>query len=323
MYTAKQQKPQQSRVISHLTDKYVQQLQPWTRGSLNGHNTDVDWTTSSIIGTTVGVKMNAILGPEHLQGGPPKTNVQKDLMNKLPTTPTLPNPSKYIKGHLLNDNVGGPGEEYNLFPITAAANKEHERNIEHNVKEWVNMGKHWVKYNVEVTDINNQITNSQQTTNNFINCKFRCHANVMATDLNGRLYDSDRSVDATITSEYKADSAVERKENLGNFPYITDSNRLNYIPLWSKTKQLPIFDTETMESLAYLFRVNSDKTRQLLLSYKGIGKGTIDALENILEEDYIDYNSFNRTEKMAYTRIINQESLLADIAKLYIDLIEE
>lgn len=318
MYTTKQQKPQQSRVISHLTNKYVQQLQPWTRGKLNGHNTDVDWTIGSINGTVVGLKMNAILGPEHLQGGPPKTNVQNDLMNNLPTTPTLSNPSKYIKGHLLNDNVGGPGEAYNLFPITAAANKEHERSIEHDVKDWVNEKKHWVKYNVEVTDIDNKIS-----TNNFINCKFKCHANVMEAKSDNQLYDSNRSVDAIITSEYQKDSSSEREDGLGNFPAITDIDRQNYIPLWSKTKQLPIFDSETLENLAYLFREHPTATRQLLLSYNGIGKGTIDALENILEEDYIDYNSFDRSAKMAYTRINNQESLLVDIAKLYIDLIEE
>jgi hypothetical protein len=42
---------------------------------------------------------------------------------------------EYIKGHLLNDDLGGPGEELNLFPITAAANRAHNRNVEEVVKD--------------------------------------------------------------------------------------------------------------------------------------------------------------------------------------------
>ena len=105
-----------------------------SREPLEGHRTRVDWETSTILGDTVGVHMKAIIGPEHQQGGPPKTSALKGLMGKLVTNPGESNDNKYIKGHLLNDNVGGPGEAYNLFPITAAANKEHERSIESSVK---------------------------------------------------------------------------------------------------------------------------------------------------------------------------------------------
>ena len=105
-----------------------------SRESLDGHRTRVNWETNTIEGNKVGVKMKALIGPEHRQGGPPKTSALKGLMEKLVTNPSESNDNKYIKGHLLNDNVGGPGEDYNLFPITAAANKEHERSIESSVK---------------------------------------------------------------------------------------------------------------------------------------------------------------------------------------------
>jgi hypothetical protein len=36
----------------------------------------------------------------------------------------------FIKGHLLNADIGGPAEERNLFPITALANGEHKRRVE-------------------------------------------------------------------------------------------------------------------------------------------------------------------------------------------------
>ncbi len=47
--------------------------------------------------------------------------------------------SYYVKGHLLNDNLGGPGNTWeNLTPINRDANKEHQLKFEDKVKEAVN-----------------------------------------------------------------------------------------------------------------------------------------------------------------------------------------
>ncbi|CAA0120147.1 Uncharacterised protein [BD1-7 clade bacterium] len=47
--------------------------------------------------------------------------------------------SLYVKGHLLNDNLGGPGDTWqNLTPITGAANDDHKRNFEKIAKIAVN-----------------------------------------------------------------------------------------------------------------------------------------------------------------------------------------
>ncbi|WP_439538549.1 hypothetical protein [Sphingomonas sp.] len=40
----------------------------------------------------------------------------------------------FIRGHLLNDNLGGVGEVYNLFPITSSANGEHKITAEGKLK---------------------------------------------------------------------------------------------------------------------------------------------------------------------------------------------
>ena len=157
MYTTIQNR-KLSRVIPTRT-KAPLQLVSLSNGTLDGHETMVDWRTDTIGGSTVGVYMKAIVGPEHQQGGPPKLSALKELMGKLVTNPNNSNDKKYIKGHLLNDNVGGPGEAYNLFPITAAANKEHERSIESPVKEWVNQGKHWVNYEVKVEEVDKSLDN--------------------------------------------------------------------------------------------------------------------------------------------------------------------
>lgn len=41
----------------------------------------------------------------------------------------------FIRGHLLNGNLGGVGEVYNLFPITSHANGEHKRTAEGRLKK--------------------------------------------------------------------------------------------------------------------------------------------------------------------------------------------
>ena len=45
----------------------------------------------------------------------------------------------YVKGHLLNDHVGGPARNYNLSPLEATRNKEHEAGIEHYLKHAVRL----------------------------------------------------------------------------------------------------------------------------------------------------------------------------------------
>ncbi len=155
------------------------QLEPWsTMASLDGRQTDVTWALHPT--GAAGVEMVADpLGPEHSQGGPPKSGVQSAIMEKLPTDSALDNKSKFIRGHLLNDNLGGPGEAGNLFPITAEANKAHELLIESKVKKWVNVEKHWVKYSVRVVGIEFSEEFNEANKNGFVNSRLECHAQVL------------------------------------------------------------------------------------------------------------------------------------------------
>jgi hypothetical protein len=54
----------------------------------------------------------------------------------------------YVRGHLLNHHVHGPGENYNLAPITITANNEMSREVEQNVKENVLTHRQVVEYQV-------------------------------------------------------------------------------------------------------------------------------------------------------------------------------
>lgn len=116
-----------------------------------GHKTEIILRGGSLSGHMVGIHMTASpLGPEHPRGSGPSG--QKGLMGMLPTD-SKHHPdadTRFVRGHLLNDNLGGPGKPNNLFPITAHANSVHHAEIEKYVKKWVNESRYWVKYDVKI-----------------------------------------------------------------------------------------------------------------------------------------------------------------------------
>lgn len=59
----------------------------------------------------------------------------------------------YLKGHLLNHDLGGPGLAFNLFPITSKANFLHYYKVEYPVKKLLALGAE-VEYNVDVEERN-------------------------------------------------------------------------------------------------------------------------------------------------------------------------
>ena len=103
-----------------------------------------------IVNDTVGVRMVAsVLTPLHPKGSGPKDSALKSIFTYLETQgPT--GAHGYIKGHLLNDNLGGPGVTENLYPISQQANAEHSAKIETEAKSVVNDQHFWVHYEVSV-----------------------------------------------------------------------------------------------------------------------------------------------------------------------------
>ncbi|MBU2707553.1 DNA/RNA non-specific endonuclease [Zooshikella marina] len=162
-------------------------------------NSNVLFRTANIGGDAVGVLMEAqSITPNHPQGGPPKSSSLAKIMSLIPTNPKLPGPNKYIKGHLLNDNLGGPGDPANLFPITAQANKEHEQQVESFIKDWVNDKGYHVSYRVSVDNINDQLAMG------FINADFSCEA--YALDVTGNI--SNKHFIKTIHSVFGGSAAT-------------------------------------------------------------------------------------------------------------------
>jgi hypothetical protein len=162
-----------------------------------GKKSGVTYRSGQLVGNVVGLEMIADpLGPDHPQGQEPTgDNVWSRL---LVTDPKESNDKKYIRGHLLNHQVGGEGAGRNLFPITATANDRHESQIESRVKQWVNTDRYWVYYKVTVAEDNISINPARPIATNKADARFICEASVY--DLGGGKHNTIR---ATIVSRYQ------------------------------------------------------------------------------------------------------------------------
>jgi hypothetical protein len=82
---------------------------------------------------TVGKVADAFIDvTDHVVGSAPEGQ-QKQMYDRLKAVYG----QTFIRGHLLNDHVGGVGEIYNLFPITSHANSEHKITAEGHLKQHI------------------------------------------------------------------------------------------------------------------------------------------------------------------------------------------
>lgn len=87
---------------------------------------------------TVGSKMEAYLDLSAPIKGSAPGDDQKKLMKALKKRHgKKPTSSCFVRGHLLNDNLGGFGLKENLFPLTATANDLHKSRVENFVKKYL------------------------------------------------------------------------------------------------------------------------------------------------------------------------------------------
>ncbi|HVG92273.1 MAG TPA: DNA/RNA non-specific endonuclease [Alphaproteobacteria bacterium] len=93
-----------------------------------------------------------ILGPDHKLGSEPQTGKAKVWNKRRAALSKEAKNQKYIAGHLLNNNLGGPGDDArNLTAIPATANTTQSSNCEEEVKTMVNEQLHFVHYKVSAT----------------------------------------------------------------------------------------------------------------------------------------------------------------------------
>jgi hypothetical protein len=165
--------------------------------------------TGSLGGSTVGLSMTVDwLNDKHPAGSPSSSSEQVELMNQLVTNPKKSSEDKFIRGHLLNEHLGGPGVALNMFPITANANKNHLTSTESLVKKWVVEPDRWVWYEVKVTNISSKLNGKEKSPQNYVDCSFVCNAVQKTAD--GEVKDK---LSTTIPSTYQEKQTKETTDN--------------------------------------------------------------------------------------------------------------
>jgi len=96
--------------------------------------------------------MNAELDPQDVATGTDTSSASGVVGHDLYVALGNNTGSSWVRGHLLNHDLGGVAFYNNLFPITSSANREHYHEVEKQVKYWVANGN-TVKYNVAANQL--------------------------------------------------------------------------------------------------------------------------------------------------------------------------
>ncbi|MGD9687026.1 MAG: hypothetical protein AB7U43_08655 [Desulfobacter sp.] len=172
--------------------------------------TEVKFESQSLtVGTheaKVGKKMTASpLANDHPPGQEATDNasVQKELMDLLPGN------GQYVRGHLLNAQIGGPVIDHNLFPITNSANSSHKTWIESYVKRDIAEG-YVAEYVVDAQKNKVEKTNSYTPAapQYYVNSQFVC----TYKRLNSDLKPIGPGVSRNITSTYNVSAGKPRRD---------------------------------------------------------------------------------------------------------------
>lgn len=250
-----------------------------------GKTSSINYRPGTLAGSsdTVGLEMVADpLGPDHPAGSGPSG--QSNLMGQLETDPELPAQQKFIRGHLLNDRIGGEGTARNLFPITAAANRAHEQQIESRVKTWVNSNRYWVFYKVRVSVGDVSLQGASKKSSNKVNSRFVCEASVY--DLQGN---KKNTIRASIISNFRAppsDSVVSHVSGPDQASEVAVSTR-------AADRSATIERSSREDGRVYSLNtgIRSDlrtvkgkrktwaQIRERLSSIPGVGEGRLDTLQ--------------------------------------------
>lgn len=290
---------------------------------LGPHNTKIIFEHAQLGGSGVGLGMSAKpLGPDHPLGTDTKSTEQPELMKQLPTNPNEHKEpeTRFIRGHLLNANVGGPAEPKNLFPITAAANAKHEQGIESVVKDWVNNRKLWIEYTVQVVNITSGLSaentkdgSSPEPQKGWVNATFDATAAALDTKLAPITHLTKR---VRITSCYQAPTTVVIQGLADTYdeallPTARDVDQSLELKLPPGAKPLEI----TIEILAEVKKALGLKdgeklplNEEGLKNYKGIGVISADLLNRAFNGEIISDSQEKRVLNTAINRLLKKQS---------------
>jgi hypothetical protein len=120
--------------------------------------TDVKWGKKGEDGKSMIAKPLTINPGENAGSQPAE---ESKLWNKVKTI----FPGKYVRGHLLNHHVHGPGVKKNLTPITIGANNKMRSKAENQVKKAVLEEKRILRYEVKVNTYHTETADFPETEN--------------------------------------------------------------------------------------------------------------------------------------------------------------
>lgn len=248
-----------------------------------GPITNVTLQGSTLGGDQVGLKMTAMpLGPDHPQGTGPSG--QDNLMDMLPTDPNVYGPAdtRFIRGHLLNDNLGGPGTPNNLFPITAHANSLHHAAIEDSVKKWVNEKRYWVKYTVSIEGDNTlvpavhgkkAINSTIKASVSVLNTKLEPVSNLTRSVTIESIYKQPATETTTVTED--EDKLAKHKARAVDLAY--DDVKLSDRGSSASILSFPAH-IEAAIAASYAQGNRRDKIKEALMAYVGFGDARAELL---------------------------------------------
>ena len=235
------------------TDTIIHEpVQSLGEGFVGSEASEIEFKTAtlsqSVGGTTVdqdmGMEMTAEkLGPTHGKGSETRTSNLKSIMAVLPQKKGAGD-KKYVRGHLLNADLGGPGKNKNLFPITSQANADHLNRIETDVKRLVNDELYWVYYKVKIEDRPGIQSDAGV---NFVNTDFTAEVRILNTDGT-----SSPARKVTIRSNYRPsdrdDEADKKAFKDATRPTTTDAAGALVPGAKSKREDASAFDKSKIET---------------------------------------------------------------------------
>ncbi len=192
-------------------------LEPFDLGKiLNG-------TDSAGFGVSMNAKMLAKKQPGWAVGSSP-TQAAHNVYDVLNWRRQSGGASFYIRGHLLNDNLGGPGKWNNMVPLSREGNHQHEAQAESVVKNWFNAGA-VQRYSVKPTYGAHGDPNAVKDA---LKAKFPTQA-----DTFNKILDAEKFVPSAIdikaaTLKKKGEHYVDDKTQTWNINNTIDRNANNY-----------------------------------------------------------------------------------------------
>jgi hypothetical protein len=112
-------------------------------------NSEIDFNSKTVEGAVLGTSMNAKVLTKKGDPGSKPTEAQHNIFDKLLKRRERREGGRsyYVRGHLLNEHIHGPGQWKNMTPLSQAGNKNHLDTAEDKVKAAVQSGA-IVQYNV-------------------------------------------------------------------------------------------------------------------------------------------------------------------------------